>query len=73
MEDRMKYDVTIKGTLTSEDDVEVDKNDLINELIEAIDNADVEITTDELDEDDQEIEVSYNLSITDAEVNEAKE
>jgi len=69
----MKYDVTIKGTLTSEDDVEVDKNDLINELIEAIDNADVEITTDELDEDDQEIEVSYNLSITDAEVNEAKE
>jgi hypothetical protein len=67
----MQYDVVIKATLKSEDDVEVDVDTLGEALVDEIDNVDIEVDGDPDGEDD--VPVSYNLNIADIDITASKE
>jgi hypothetical protein len=66
MEIQMKYDVLIKGTLECEDDVDVDRDALADNLAEEIDTTDVDVDVD----DDEEVTLTYTLNVSDVEVTE---
>jgi hypothetical protein len=59
MEIRMKYDVTIQGTLECDDDIDVDTDDLGESLLEEIDNTDCDVDVDS--DDDEGITVTFNF------------
>ena len=67
----MQYDVLIKATLKSDDDVEVDTDTLTEALIDEIDNVDIEVDGDPDGEDD--VPVGYNFTITDVDITASKE
>lgn len=63
----MKYAVTIKGTVETEDNtVDVDMDALSDSLAQELDNTDIDVDT--IDDDDDEVTVAYKLEVTDVDI-----
>jgi hypothetical protein len=63
-----EFKVNIKATLRCEDDVDVTKDDLIDEIGNEIDNSDIEVTAEAIDDDSTEGNVTFALVLDDVDI-----
>jgi len=57
--------VLIKARLRCDDDMDFDQDALFDEVVEAIDNTDIELATDEEGDDGEDIVLNYVLMVED--------